>query len=95
MNPEPDDSEEMRAEYDIRGGVRGKYFLRYTQEPTITVIHTSTGEVIGSITSAKPADMSISITTSMPSYIASLRRRIQPGNPVEDLVHAGETSPRG
>ena len=95
MNPEPDNSEEMRAEYDIRGGVRGKYFLRYSQEPIITIVHTSTGQVIGSITSAKPADMSISVTSSMPSYTATLSRRIQPGNPFEDLVHAGETSPRG
>ncbi len=95
MNPEPDNSEEMRAEYDIRGGERGRYFLRYTQEPIITIIHTSTGQVIGSITSAKPADMSISMTSSIPPYTASLRRRIQPGNPVEDLMHAGETSPRG
>jgi hypothetical protein len=28
MSPE---NEEMRAEYDIRGGVRGKYFERYRQ----------------------------------------------------------------
>lgn len=25
---------EMRAEYDIRGGVRGKYFLRYLDRQT-------------------------------------------------------------
>lgn len=95
MKPEPDASEEMQAEYDIRGGIRGKYLLRYTQEPTITVIHTSTGDVIGHITSAKPADVSISMTSSsVPFSIESLCERVQPGNPVQDLVHAGENSPR-
>ena len=95
MNPEPDNDEEMRAEYDIRGGVRGKYFRRYTQEPIITIVHTSDGQVIGSMTSAKPADMSITVTSSIPPYVAPLSRRSQPGNPVENLVHAGENPPRG
>jgi hypothetical protein len=95
MNPEPDTSDEMRAEYDIRRGIRGKYFLRYTQEPTITVIHTSAAGVIASITSATPAEMSISVTSRIPSYVGSLHRKIQPGNPVEDLVHAGENPSRG
>ena len=96
MNPQSDDSEEMRAEYDISGGMRGKYFQRYTQEPVITVMHTSTGGLlIGSITSAKPDEMSISMSVRMPSCAMSLHRTIQPGNPVENLVHAGQTSPRG
>lgn len=95
MNPESDSSEEMRAEYDIRGGERGKYFLRYTQEPTLTVIHTATGQVVGTITSAKPTDMSIIVTSSITASTTLWRRKIQPGNPVEDLVHAGEISPRG
>ncbi len=95
MSKGSDDKSEMRPEYDIRGGERGRYFRRYTQEPLITVIHTSTGQVISSITSAKPANMSISVTSSIPSSaITSLRRRIQAGNPVEDLEHAGETSTR-
>ena len=31
-------SEEMRAEYDIRGGVRGKYFERYKQETNLVLL---------------------------------------------------------
>ena len=30
MNPGNDDQQNMRPEYDIRGGVRGKYFLQVT-----------------------------------------------------------------
>ena len=30
----PAGKEEMRAEYDIRGGVRGKYYERYRQGTT-------------------------------------------------------------
>lgn len=32
MSPENEEEQEMQPEYDIRGGVRGKYFLRYTGE---------------------------------------------------------------
>ena len=32
------DSEEMRAEYDIRGGVRGKYFERYKQGTNLVLL---------------------------------------------------------
>jgi hypothetical protein len=30
--------EQMRAEYDIRGGVRGKYYERYRQGTNIVVL---------------------------------------------------------
>jgi len=39
--------------------------------------------------------MSIIVTSSITASTTLWRRRIQPGNPVEDLVHAGEISPRG
>jgi hypothetical protein len=61
MSPESDDRQEMRAEYDIRGGERGKYFRRYAQGPTVrvtfeasTLITTSTATTpsVGSITRA-------------------------------------------
>ena len=32
------DSEEMKAEYDIRGGVRGKYFERYSQGTNLVLL---------------------------------------------------------
>jgi hypothetical protein len=32
------DKDEMRAEYDIRGGVRGKYYDRYQQGTNVVVL---------------------------------------------------------
>jgi len=32
------DSDEMRPEYDIRGGVRGKYYERYRQGTNVIVL---------------------------------------------------------
>ena len=34
MSQSSDDRQDMRAEYDIRGGVRGKYFAQYRQGTT-------------------------------------------------------------
>ena len=31
-------SEQMRAEYDIRGGVRGKYYERHKQETNVVTL---------------------------------------------------------
>jgi len=42
MSKGNDDKSEMRPEYDIRGGVRGKYLSRYGQAATITVTFAST-----------------------------------------------------
>lgn len=39
MNPESSaDAEEMRPEYDIRGGVRGKYYERYQQGTSVVLL---------------------------------------------------------
>jgi hypothetical protein len=37
MSQASDDERDMRPEYDIRGGVRGKYFERYQQAANITI----------------------------------------------------------
>jgi hypothetical protein len=37
MSQESDRQSEMRPEYDIRGGVRGKYFERYRQGTSVTI----------------------------------------------------------
>ena len=38
MSHASNEGEEMRSEYDIRGGVRGKYFERYhDQEPRVAI----------------------------------------------------------
>jgi hypothetical protein len=34
----PIDKDEMRDEYDIRGGVRGKYYERYRQGTNVVVL---------------------------------------------------------
>jgi hypothetical protein len=36
MNNQPDD--DMRAEYDLRGGVRGKYYDRYKQGTNVVLL---------------------------------------------------------
>ena len=37
--------EQMRADYDIRGGVRGKYYERYQQGTNIVVLEPDVAEV--------------------------------------------------
>lgn len=34
----PTEKDEMRAEYDIRGGVRGKYYERYRQGTNVVLL---------------------------------------------------------
>lgn len=34
----PSKKEEMRAEYNIRGGVRGKYYERYREETNVVLL---------------------------------------------------------
>ena len=53
MNQE-NDRDEMRQEYDIRGGVRGKYYARYMESrvsvraaPTVTIETSSSTASIG------------------------------------------------
>ncbi len=56
MSQKNDDHEDMKAEYDFRGGVRGKYFARYSASNKITiesnlVANTTSGtESVGAIT---------------------------------------------
>jgi len=40
MSPESDDMSEddMRPEYDLRGGVRGKYYKQYTQGTNVVLL---------------------------------------------------------
>jgi hypothetical protein len=55
------DNDEMRPEYDIRGGERGKYFDRYMQgikvsvsfeESSLVAPNTASAPAVGSITRA-------------------------------------------
>lgn len=42
--PEEDD-DEMRAEYDLRGGVRGKYYQRYQEGTNIVLLEPDVAKV--------------------------------------------------
>jgi hypothetical protein len=47
MNQEPEsiDNDEMRAEYDFSGGVRGKYYDAYQQATNVVVLDPDVAEV--------------------------------------------------
>jgi hypothetical protein len=47
--------EQMRAEYDIRGGVRGKYYERYRQGTNIVVLEPDVAAVFHSAESVNRA----------------------------------------
>jgi hypothetical protein len=38
-------SDEMRAEYDLRGGVRGKYYERYRQGTNVVLLESDLADV--------------------------------------------------
>ncbi len=49
MNPENDtQADDMRREYDIRGGVRGKYFERYRQGTNVVLLEPDVAAVFRS-----------------------------------------------
>ena len=39
------DDDEMRAEYDLRGGVRGKYYERYREGTNIVVLDADVAKI--------------------------------------------------
>lgn len=45
MKKDENDGDEMRAEYDLRGGVRGKYYKRYREETNIVVLDPDVAKV--------------------------------------------------
>ncbi len=47
MSPENDqiDADEMRPEYDLRGGVRGKYYQRYQEGTNIVLLDSDVAAV--------------------------------------------------
>jgi len=48
MSPESDNREEMRPEYDIRGGTRGKYFQRYQSQAATRIVFQESALVLTS-----------------------------------------------
>lgn len=49
------DDDEMRAEYDLRGGVRGKYYERYRQGTNIVLLDPDIADVFKDSTSVNAA----------------------------------------
>lgn len=45
MKKKPDDADEMRAEYDFSGGVRGKYAERYARGTNVVLLDPDVAEV--------------------------------------------------
>jgi hypothetical protein len=45
MKNQNNDPDEMRPEYDLRGGVRGKYFEQYKQGTNVVLLDADVAEV--------------------------------------------------
>lgn len=45
VNEQEPDDDEMRPEYDLRGGVRGKYYERYRKGTNIVLLEPDLAEV--------------------------------------------------
>lgn len=69
--------DEMRPEYDIRGGVRGKYLARYQRWAGIT---TATGPIaLNALSTGEPSAAKIvTAVTHHGFYLSSRDRRIAP-----------------
>jgi hypothetical protein len=65
MSQESDEREDMRPQYDIRRGERGKYFIRYGQGVTMRVTFEESAWIASSTTSA-PELGSITKTAAYP-----------------------------
>ena len=62
MSPESNPERDMRPEYDIRGGVRGKYLAEYTKMPTLTF----DSEFVVTITASAPTSARIAPCVTYP-----------------------------
>lgn len=76
-----DSSEEMRGEYELRpgGGVRGKYYERYTQGMSIKLVFTAGPSFVASSTSKASSVGVITKSEPYPFNIKSLRAPVHAG----------------
>lgn len=83
----PGNSEEMRDEYELRpgGGVRGKYYDRYTQGASVKLIFDTEHLYVANSTSSAPSIGTITRSESCPF---SAKIQIQLGSLLAP-VHAG------
>lgn len=102
MNQENRNPDEMRAEYDFRGGVRGKYLERYRQGThiVITVNFEESKFVAKSTSSARDDEAAFSaqmldVITRPASYPPPYPSpKVQLGGAGPVTVHAGEDTSR-
>lgn len=66
MNQESNAEKDMRPEYDMRGGVRGKYFERYRRWTSIT--SASVESSTGAISAMSTGTLSTTKITTVVSY---------------------------
>lgn len=96
MKPENSDAREMRPEYDIRGGVRGKYAEQYREGVTTTIVVDLESTALVNITTSGLSSITFTNKIPVSPAIRLLSRKPQPANPVlDDLVYAGENPSRG
>ena len=84
LNGEPMNSgsnEEMRDEYELRpgGGVRGKYYERYTQGASVRLVFSADPPFVASSTSSAPSIGAITKPKSYPFNIESRLARAHEG----------------
>ena len=67
-------NEEMREEYELRpgGGVRGKYYQRYTQGTSVRLVFSTDPVFVASNTASSPSIGAITKPKSYPFNIKSL-----------------------
>jgi hypothetical protein len=74
-------NEDMKDEYDLRigGGVRGKYYERYTQGTSIKLVFSVGLPFVASTTSSAPSIGTITKPASYPFNIGNLRAPVHAG----------------
>ncbi len=79
MNSE--NNEEMRNEYEFRPGrgVRGKYYERYTQGPSVRLVFSAGPSFVANISSSAPSIGVITKPQSYPFNIDSLFALVHEG----------------
>ncbi len=85
------ETNDMRPEYDIRGGIRGKYLERYTQGTQVIVHITFNSPFVANSTASSESIGKVTRPASYPAFYPS--PMIQMGSSLT-TVHAGQDTPR-
>ena len=89
MSQERGEQEDMQPEYDIRGGIRGKYFERYQLLATITL---EDSPLVAKNTASAPQIGSVTRRLAWPTPLPS--PNLQIAEPARSVVHASTNPPR-